>query len=181
MNEHSDSETLGEECLKFLSDHAGVGLEMVTDRDLGEGILGPDFGAQLIAIRGVLERNREVEQKASAEIDELAAEIQKRSGNSWMEDQWVSDMYSYTFLDAAHSMAAVGLIAPLMESLFDRAFRCLKDALPKSYSLESDHDRWQLNDPWNYRLVSVGGRRRELGIARDTAARGSHRLERAPS
>ena len=58
MPDHSDSITLVEEYLKFLSDHAGVGLEMVTDRDLGEGILGPDFGAQLITICGVLERNR---------------------------------------------------------------------------------------------------------------------------
>ena len=166
MTEDSDSMNLDADIQDFLSDHAGAGLEDVTDRDIGEGILGIDIRAQLIAIRSVLARNRQVEQKAAAEIDKLAAEMKKGRADSWIEDQWVDSLYSYTFLDAAHSMAAVGLIAPLFESLFDQAFRSLKRELPKLCSLESNHKRWQLKDPWDYRIVWVGGRGHKLGIAK---------------
>ena len=112
------------EYLEYLCDYAGVGFEAVTDRDIALGILAPDYESQLVAIHSVLKRNREAESQASARIRELEAAIQKHGHpHHWVEHDWVDHMHNYTFLDAAHSMAAVGLIAPLIESLFDRAFR----------------------------------------------------------
>ncbi len=157
--EHHESAPSVEEYFEFLCDHAGVGLEMVSDRDIGEAVLEPDFESQLIAIRSVLARNQEVEESASAEIEQLEAEIRNRGGGPWMDDWHLNSLQSSTFLDAAHSMAAVGLIAPLVESLFDRAFRYLKKATGDSYSPESDHERWQLDDRWDHRFVWKNGRR----------------------
>ena len=145
MTEH-DSTASDEEYLEFLRDYAGVGFETITDQDIGEGVLEPNFESQLVAIRSVLERNHEAEEMVSEEIKNLEAEIRERGGNSWMVDHCVDHLHGSTFLDAAHSMAAVGLIAPLIESLFDRAFSYL---IGESYS-----ERWQ-----------QGGRRRS-GIAK---------------
>ena len=153
MTEHDDSTTTVEEYLQCLRDHAGAGIEEVTDEDIGEGVLEPDFRSQLLAIRIVLERNHEAEEKVSAEIKKIEADIRERGSNSRMVDHWVNKLHSSTFLDAAHSMAAVGLIAPLMESLFDRAFRYLEHEVGQSYSVESEHERWRLDDPWDHRLV----------------------------
>ena len=160
MTEHHDSTIAVEEYLEFLCDHAGVGLETITDQDIGEAVLEPHFESQLVAIRSVLEHNHEAEEKVSAEIEKLEAEIQERRGNSWIVDHWVSHLHGSTFLDAAHSMAAVGMIAPLIESLFDRAFRYLKRAIGESYLLESGHERWQLDGRWDHRYVWKRGRRR---------------------
>ena len=153
MTEQHDSTTSVEEYLGYMCDHAGVGLEAITDQDIGEGVLEPDFQSQLLAIRIILERNHEAEEKVSVEIKKLEAEIRERGGNSWMVDHWVSKLHSSTFLDATHSMAAIGLIAPLMESLFDRVFRYLEHEVGQSYSVESGHERWQLDDRWDHRLV----------------------------
>ena len=158
MTERDDSTASVEEYLQYMSDYAGLGLEEVTDQDIGEGVLEPDFRSQLFAIRIVLERNHEAEEKVSAEIKKLEADIRERGGNSWMVDHWVDKLHSSTFLDATHSMAAVGLIAPLVESLFDRAFLYLKHAIGESYSLDSGHERWQLDDRWNPRYVWKNGR-----------------------
>lgn len=166
MTEHHDVIALVAEYLDFLSDYAGVDRGAITDRDIGAAVLDPHFGSQLIAIRSVLERNQEAEEKVSAEIAGIEAEIRARGGSSWMEDQRIDHLHSSTFLDAAHSMAAVGLIAPLMESLFARAFSYLKDAIGESYSLGRGHGRWQLDDRWDYRYIWKGGRRRSSGIAK---------------
>lgn len=159
MTERDDSTVSTEEYLQYLSEYAGFGLEEITDQDIGEGILEPDFRSQLIAVRVVLQRNREAEEKVSAEIKQLEADIRKRGGDSWLVDHWVDKLHSSTFLDATHSMAAVALIAPLMESLFGRAFLYLKHTMGESYSLGSGHERWQLDDRWDHRYLWKRGRR----------------------
>ena len=112
------------EYLEYQCDYAGVGLEAVTDRDIGLAILAPDYAAQWVAIRSILQRNQEAEDKASARIRELEADIRAHGyAQHWVDHHWVTQMHGKNFLDAAHSMAAVGLIAPLMESLFGRIVR----------------------------------------------------------
>ena len=116
------------EYLEYLCDDAGVGLESVTDRDIGLAILTPNYASQWVAIRSILQRNQKAEDEASARIRELEAGIRKRSyPQLWVDHHWVTQRHDKTFLDAAHSLAAVGLIAPLMESLFGRIVRYFKD------------------------------------------------------
>ena len=96
----------------------------------------------------------------SAKINKLEAEVRERGGGSWMVDRWVDYLHGSTFLDATHSVATVNLITPLVESLFGRAFRYLKGELGESYSLQSGHERWQLDDRWDHRYVWKHGRER---------------------
>jgi len=159
MTERNDSTVSTEEYLQYLSEYAGFGLEEITDQDIGEGILEPDFRSQLITVRVVLQRIREAEEKVSAEIKQLEADIRKRGVDSWLVDHWVDKLHSSTFLGATHSMAAVALIAPLMESLFGRAFLYFKRTMGESYSLGSGHERWQLDDRWDHRYLWKRGRR----------------------
>lgn len=116
------------EYLEYLCDDAGVGLEMVADRDIGLAILTPNYASQWVAIRSILQRNRRAEDEASARIRELEAGIRTRGHpQHWVDHRWVTQRHEKTFLDAAHSLAAVGLMAPLMESLFGRIVGYFKD------------------------------------------------------
>lgn len=56
-----------------------------------------------------------------------------------MENQRIWHLHSVTFFDAAHTTVAVGLIAPLMKSIFDLVFRYLKHAVGQSYARVSAH------------------------------------------
>ena len=159
MSEH-DSTISVEEYLEYLCEDAGVGLEAITDRDIGAAVLAPNFASQLVAIRSVLQRNQEAEEKVLAEIVNLKAEIRGRTGTPWMEYDLADSRHHLMFLDAAHSMAAVGLIAPLFESLFDRAFRYLRCKTRGSHLMERGHERWQLDNRWDHRYEWRGSRRR---------------------
>ncbi len=110
--------------LEYLGQYAGLGIEDVTDRDIGLGILTADYESQLVAIHAVLQRNRKAEKEAEEELHEIEEFIRKNhTPDGWVEHHWVDHLHRHTFIDAAHSMAAVGLIAPLMESLFASTFR----------------------------------------------------------
>ena len=113
------------EYLEYLCDDAGVGFEAVADRDIGLAILTPNYASQWVAIRSILQRNQEVDDQASARIRELEADIRRHgcAQHHWGNTQ----LHDKIFLDAAHSMAAIGLIAPLMESLFGRIVTYFKD------------------------------------------------------
>ena len=89
----------------------------------------PELRSQCVAIRSVLQRNQEAEDQASARIRELEADIRRhRYPPHWADHHWVTQMHDWTFLEAAHSMAAIGLIAPLIESLFSQTVTYFKDA-----------------------------------------------------
>ena len=144
------------EYLEFLCEDAGTGLETIDDRDIALAILRPDYESQMVAIRSFLERNREAEERAAARLREIEDHVQKHGH----VEHWVDHLHGRTFLDAAHSMAAVGLMAPLIESLFDRAFRYFEQEIGREYSSLSGHERWQHGDRWNCRFVWSGGRRK---------------------
>ena len=163
--EHHDSKISAEEYLEYLCEYAGVGHQRFTDQEICDAVLEPNFKAQLLAIRSVLERNHEAEERVSAEIERIKADTRERGGSAWMEHLWVSTLESATFLDAAHSMAAVGLIAPLIESLFDRAFDSLEQEVGESDSLERAHERSRLDDRRKHHDVPKGGRRQSPKIA----------------
>ena len=104
----------------------------VSNTDYALSILGDyDLEAQLIAIRGVLRRNREAEAEVAESIRELDARIRNYSGNDdeyqmHMENHWVDTLHGTVFQDAAHSMSAVGMLAPFTESLVALTFSGLR-------------------------------------------------------
>ena len=87
-----------------------------------------DFEAQLYAIKGALERNKEAEAKAAENIQHMREQIDlldpADERNAQHLTDHLTDMFHETvYFDAAHSRAAVGKLAPFMESLL---LRCLK-------------------------------------------------------
>lgn len=133
---------------EYFADHADEFID-IGDRDYACVLLpNLDYEAQLNAIKDLLQRHMRAEQLLSEEIVEIEAHARQLSGyrNQRAVDEWVDRMHASVYQDAAHSMAAVGMLAPLIESIFHQAFLGTKDY----YSAQSlhllDHPRWQIND-----------------------------------
>lgn len=88
---------------------------------------GRDLEAQLLAIKGALRRNQEADEAVSESIRQLDNHISDYSGEDelyemHLQDERVDALHNSAFQDAAHSMAAVGMLAPFVESLFVAIF-----------------------------------------------------------
>ena len=79
-----------------------------------------DYDAQLLAIRSLLFRQERADQELSERIGKVGKVAKQTSGiaNDWAVDEWVGLVHDSCYGDAAHSMAAVGMIAPFIESIF---------------------------------------------------------------
>lgn len=97
----------------------------LTARKAGSVLLKDiDFELQLAAISDLLALTRGAKSELTAkmkEMDQLA-----RSSTDWRNDYyvelWGEHFYISVYQDAAHSMAAVGMLAPFVESLFFQGF-----------------------------------------------------------
>lgn len=103
-----------------------------SDRQQALLVIGErDFESHLVAIRDLLRRNRESDRATAEKIKELAKQLRASDGGDSEDERYLGDYYadeSYrtAFQDAAHSMAAVGMLAPLIESLFVSIFGGLR-------------------------------------------------------
>ena len=91
-----------------------------------------NYYAQLVAIHGLLHRQERADQELSDRIkkaDEVARRTRGRTNDDAV-DVWVELAEMSCYQDAAHSMAAVGMIAPLIESAFRAVFRAIGNELP---------------------------------------------------
>lgn len=133
-----------------------------------------DYKSQLIAIRRLLDLHRNAEAEHTAEIKAVEqlvrSPVRTRSRDPFTEaleeqsreQNWVDHLHYSVYHDAAHSMAAVGLIAPFVESIFYQSFRSIEREMTNKVSLPSDHKRWGLpaEDQWNCHYVWENGRQR---------------------
>ena len=131
-----------------------------------------DLEAQLLAIRGALSRNQQSDAAVAAEIKELDEQIRTYAGGDqryqmYLEDQWIDALHDTAFQDAAHSMAAVGMLAPFVESLFVSIFSGLREYEQSNYNASSDDPRIAAssNDFWDPHFVFDQGRRRKDIVA----------------
>ena len=87
-----------------------------------------DLEAQLLAIKDVVRRNRQSDEVLAAQIKALDAEICKSRDEYvyQLQDCWIDELHNSVFQDAAHSMSAVGMLAPFVESLFVAVFNGLR-------------------------------------------------------
>ena len=79
---------------------------------------------QLVAIGSLLNRNEEADKELAEEIkriDEAARRAQGRA-NEYAVEHYVELVEGSFYQDAAHSMAAVGMLAPFLESIFRSTF-----------------------------------------------------------
>lgn len=84
-----------------------------------------DLEAQLLAIRAALARQAKADATLSDEIIALAARAQaaRDEAGDHLVGRWTDEVHGSVYQDAAHSAAAVGMLAPLIESLFLTIFR----------------------------------------------------------
>lgn len=144
-------------------------LSKFDDRFLASFILGgPDYDAQLRAIHGLLRRHRQADEELSKEIKAIEEFAKQASGtaNDRAVDEWVDHLHHSVFQDAAHSMAAVGMFAPFLESLFQHAFVNARDFLERHGWSAPDHARWKIpsDQHWDCQYVYPGRRHFVAGV-----------------
>jgi hypothetical protein len=159
-------------------DMAGAGFAgfKLSPRDRAMFLVGErDLDAQLIAIRGVLRRNREAEQQVADDIKKLDSHIRAYAGGDQeyqmhMEDQWVDTLHGTVFQDAAHSMSAVGMLAPFVESLLVSIYQGLRERFDanKTPLHETSRGSSSLAKFWDPRLIREGSKWQKTSIVRGT-------------
>lgn len=135
------------------------------DRDLASVVLSSlDYDAQLRAIRGLLGRHRRVDYERSQTIKDLDEFARKSSGLAAQRavDDWVDHLHDSVFQDAAHSMAAVGMLAPFVESLFKQAFDGIRKLMTRTGQVPPKHPRWHMDPSLQWDCQFVSPRRRNL-------------------
>ena len=144
-------------------------LSAFDDRLLASFVLGsPDYDAQLFAIRGLLRLHRQADEALSNEIKAIEAFAAQASGdaNEQAVDEWVDRLHQFVFQDAAHSMSAVGMLAPFVESLFKQAFPGLRNLLDRNGRLAVAQVRCKMpkSKRWNCEYASPNRRHLVDGI-----------------
>ncbi len=140
----------------------------VSNRDLAMYLIGyPDLEAQMLAIGGALSRNQQTDAAVAAKIKELDEQIRTYAGRDqmfqmYLEDEWADALHGATFQDVAHSMAAVGMLAPFVESLFVSIFSGLRDHEQSDKTASSDDPKTAAssNEAWDPQSVFDHQRRR---------------------
>jgi hypothetical protein len=104
-------------------------LPRIDDRDMACIILPDlDYEAQLIAIGNLLRLHKKEDERAADQVKELEDFARRSTGlrSEFAIDDWVDLLHGSTYQEAAHSMAAIGMIGPLIESLFYQAFQGIR-------------------------------------------------------
>lgn len=148
-----------------------------------------DLESQLLAIEGALKRNEQAEAAVSERITQLQERARAYDGGDQLleihlVEVWVDAMHHTVFQDAAHSMAAVGLLAPFIESLFVAVFEGLRRTDQENGKRLSDDPRTLAYDKefWDPRnVIGSDGHRRDLVLGIGQLARTTGLLEHLPS
>lgn len=124
-------------------------------------LLSPRFtmlDMQLHTIKELVHRHQKDEVATQIKFDKLDAEIEIWSENEQLKVLRQELFFEAVFMNSAHSMAAVGMLAPFIESLYVAIFQSLGDMIV----LPTNHPRLNLeaSKVWNpkyyYSLSSKG-------------------------
>ena len=109
------------------------------------------LGLQLATIKDLMHSNEQAEAATRIKFDELNAEIEANPDNECLYDVHEDRLWKAVFMDSAHSMSAVGMLAPFIESLFVAIF----DGLRKRQGSAADNSRRQRADDqfWNPQIL----------------------------
>ena len=106
-----------------------------------------DFEAQLLAIKDLLRRNRQADEDLEQRIKDLYEQAQQTTevwrNSPYQDDRFVDETYQSFFQDAAHSMAAVGMLVPFLEAFFVASFQCVRDKVERTKQATSEDQRMQ--------------------------------------
>jgi hypothetical protein len=119
-----------------------------------------DIESQLAAIRALLRLNKGAEQAVDEEIKELEEHARRLTGdaNEWAVDEWVDTVHRSAYEGAAHSMAAVGMLAPLVETIFHQCFGRIGTRFFGTRLPTTVHLRWTTSgrELWDCHFVYTG-------------------------
>jgi hypothetical protein len=148
-----------------------------------------DWDLQLEAINGVLRRNHAASQAVSAQIEELRQEAETYRGpyQDRLVDEHVDAIFRSSYSEAANSMAAIGMIVPMLESVYSQSFYSLGEMFEAKTMKPPAHQRWDRagDHPkrWNCQVYfgEDGGAHQDIirGIRQISAATGL--IEHLPS
>ena len=121
-----------------------------------------DLDAQLIAIGGLLARNRRADEALNAEIRQIEDHTRRLQGIAadHAVDDWVDSVHHSAYQGAAHSMAAVGMLAPLVETIFHQFFMGIHRRFYSARHPAEAHIRWtaKKNKQWDCHWILLGKR-----------------------
>ena len=119
-----------------------------------------DYEAHLIAIRGLLSVHKKKGSKTTQDINEIDDFIENAKGEreDYIEhliDKKLCKFHCSVYQSAAHSMAAVGMLAPFLESIFYQSFFGIKNNFFSDNKHPNDHSRWEKAaiDTWDCHFV----------------------------
>lgn len=114
-----------------------------------------DYDSQLRAIRELLNVHQQIARTRSLKIAEIEEEIPKRHGIDRInaEHDRTDLCHESVYEDAAHSMAAIGMLAPFIETVFSQVFESIKQKYEGKVLPAPDHSRWTAEEAkrWNCR------------------------------
>ena len=92
-----------------------------------------DYHAQLFAIRNLLFQHKQFEDELDSDIKEAEMYAAKTSGalNEHVVDELIDLLHRSCYQHATYSMVAVGMLAPLVESVFRQGFQDIGETLPQ--------------------------------------------------
>lgn len=155
-----------------------------------------DYLAVLNALRSMLHCHARTRTESDARIEALSDRIRRTTEEDtllleeqWLlEDQWLDEVYTAPYVKAAHSLAAVAMLASLYETVFCRAFKKIHEHFGETKP--ADHERrskiknkWKTNpknkdrreSPWNCKCYWDN----EEGTTKWNIAKGIHQLAEA--
>lgn len=134
-----------------------LGLEnLLDDRDYLYRLVSTiDWDAQLDAVGAVLRQHRLSSESVSARIRALEDEASTHKGpyQHRIVDEQVDEMWRSSYGEAAISLSAIGMIVPMIETIFAQMFEALGEKYATRGMAPPDHKRWRLAgehpDRWN--------------------------------
>ena len=150
---------------EFMKD-AGSGVPEVSNRELACLVLKElDYESQLNAISDLLGRNNAADSGLTSAIGETDS-FARSTGSEQAVNEWVDLVHASTYQSAAHSMAAVGMLVPLIESLFYQGFQGIRTRYYEERTVPSGHARSDLPPEkfWDCHKVEKGRGGVVLGI-----------------
>lgn len=134
----------------------------MSPRDHALGLMfDRDLEAQLIAIKVLLRRHSETEKETQSEIEALDKRIREldvhdEEYHQHLEGLHIDRLHASVFEDAAHSMSAVGMLAPFVEAVFVAIFEGLRGK--QIAPLDNDARPIAQSQYWNPRYVWQNGK-----------------------
>ncbi|MGO7821237.1 hypothetical protein ACC684_28715 [Rhizobium ruizarguesonis] len=145
-----------------------------------------DWQSQLLAVRLMISRNRRAGEAFSKAIEDEEAEVKAYNGphQDHYVGHYVDMVRESVYRDAAESMAAIGMIAPLIESTLGQSLAALGDMYDRKNISPGKHERWTRAEKhkarWNCQFYYNGKKEAKnniiLGMPQLAGACGLHKF-----